>query len=208
MRIRLQPRTVRLVGQPVLRALASTWRFRPEPTPEATAVIHGEQTCVVICWHEEILPLLWHHRHRGLGLVVSAARDGQYLADLAGALGYAQVRGSSSSGGTRALRAAVRALEGGTSVTFAPDGPRGPRRSFRPGAAVAAQWAGVAMLPVRATASRAWRLNSWDRFMIPKPAARIQVHYGAPIPVPAGRATLEAAVAEAERALNLLGTAA
>lgn len=208
MRIRLQPRTVRLLGQPILGALAATWRFRPEPTPDATAVILGQRACVVICWHEEILPLLWHHRNRGLGILVSAARDGQYLADLAHALGYAQVRGSSSAGGARALRAAVRALEGGMSVTFAPDGPRGPRRGFRAGAALAAQQAGVPMLPVRATTSRAWRLDSWDRFMIPKPAARVGVHYGAPIPVPAGRAPLEAAVAAATQALNLLGAAA
>lgn len=208
MRFRPRPRTVRLLGQPLIAALASTWRFRSEPTADATAAISGQRNVVFVCWHEEILPLLWHHRNRGIGILVSEARDGQYLADLAVALGYHLVRGSSSTGGVRALLNAVRALEGGTSVTFTPDGPRGPRRSFRPGAALAAQRASVPMLPVRASVTSAWRLRSWDRFMIPKPAARIEVRYGAPIRVAPGDAPLEAAVAAAEQALNLLGAAA
>jgi lysophospholipid acyltransferase (LPLAT)-like uncharacterized protein len=199
---------VRLLGQPLISALASTWRFRSEPTADATAAFAGQHNVVFVCWHEEILPLLWHHRHRGIGILVSAARDGQYLADLALALGYHLVRGSSSAGGVRALLNAVRALEAGSSVTFTPDGPRGPRRSFRPGAALAAQRASVPMLPVRASVNWAWRLRSWDRFVIPKPAARIVVRYGAPIRVAPGDAPLEAAVAEAEQALNLLGAAA
>lgn len=208
MKIRPRPRTVRLLGQPLVGALAATWRFRPEPSPEAEAVMGGRQACVVVCWHEEILPLLWHHRHRGIGILVSGARDGQYLADLASALGYSLVRGSSSSGGARALLAAVRALEAGTSVTFTPDGPRGPRRSFQQGAALAAQRAGVPMLPVRASASRAWRLRSWDHFMIPKPAARIEVRYGPAIQVAPGKVPLTRAITAAEQALNLLGAAA
>jgi lysophospholipid acyltransferase (LPLAT)-like uncharacterized protein len=208
MKFRPQARTVRTVGQPLLGALAATWRFRPQPSADAAAVIEGRRACVVVCWHEEILPLLWHHRDRGIGILVSGARDGQYLADLAGALGYSLVRGSSSRGGARALLSAVRTLVEGTSVTFTPDGPRGPRQSFRPGAALAAQRAGVPILPVRATASRAWRLRSWDRMMIPKPAARIEVRYGSLIPVAHGRAPLDAAIAATEQALNLLGAAA
>jgi hypothetical protein len=208
MKLRPRPRTVRLLGQPLITALAWTWRFRPQATPEASEVILGRRTCVVVCWHEEILPLLWHHRHCGLGILVSEARDGQYLADLGHALGYRLVRGSSSASGARALLAAVRALKGGTSVTFSPDGPRGPRRRFQPGAALAAQRAGVCMLPVRASATRAWRLRSWDRFMIPKPAASVAVRYGEPIAVPAGPGAVDHAVERAEQALNLLGAAA
>jgi hypothetical protein len=55
---------------------------------------------------------------------------------------------------------------------------------FAPGAAIAAQRSGVPIIPVRASATRAWRLKSWDRFLIPKPFARVDVHYGALMPVP------------------------
>lgn len=210
MRVRLRPDTVRRFGQPLVSALARTWRFEADPSAVADSVRAGSGTIVVVCWHEEILPLLWYHRGLGIGIVVSEHRDGQYLADLAGALGYRLVRGSSTRGGARALLAAVRVLEEGTSVTFTPDGPQGPRRHFASGAVLAAQRAGVPIVPIRATASRAWRLNSWDRFMIPKPAARVRIHYGHPILPDAEVAPgdVEALVAEAQRALNLLGTAA
>jgi hypothetical protein len=56
---------------------------------------------------------------------------------------------------------------------------------FAPGAAIAAQRTGVPIIPVRVDASRSWRLKSWDRFLIPKPFARIDVHYGALTPVQA-----------------------
>ena len=79
------------------------------------------------------------------------------------------------------LLEAVRELQAGTSVTFTPDGPRGPRRVFKPGAALAAQHAGVPLVPVRATPLQAWRLRSWDRFAIPKPGALVRVAYGDPI---------------------------
>lgn len=211
MRIRLKPRTVRALGQPLVSALAATWRFEADASIIADEVRAGRQACVIVCWHEEILPLLWYHRGIGIGIVVSEARDGQYLADLARTLGYQLVRGSSTRGGARALLGAVRALEEGVSVTFTPDGPQGPRRHFAPGAAMAAHRAGVPIVPIRASVSRAWRLRSWDRFVLPKPAARIRIHYGSPI-LPGERESpdrgVEQLAATAERALNLLGSAA
>jgi lysophospholipid acyltransferase (LPLAT)-like uncharacterized protein len=210
-KIRLKPSTVRAVGQPLVSALAATWRFDVDQSEMAAAVRAGERTCVIVCWHEEILPLLWYHRGIGIGIVVSEARDGQYLADMAEKLGYELIRGSSTRGGVRALLGAVSALEDGVSVTFTPDGPQGPRRYFAPGAALAAHRAGVPILPIRATASSAWRLRSWDRFVVPKPGARIRIHYGNPI-LPGSMESpdpnVEQLAAAAERALNLLGSAA
>src|SRR5439155_13172951 len=71
-----------------------------------------------------------------------------------------------------------RAIGSGRSAAVTPDGPRGPAHVFAPGAAIAAQRTGAPIIPVRASASRAWRLKSWDRFLIPKPFARVDVHYG------------------------------
>ena len=39
---------------------------------------------------------------------------------------------------------------------------------------------------LRAVVDRAWRLRSWDRFIIPKPFARVDVTYGPLTPVVAG----------------------
>jgi lysophospholipid acyltransferase (LPLAT)-like uncharacterized protein len=77
----------------------------------------------------------------------------------------------------------IRELEAGREVAITPDGPKGPARKYAPGALIAAQRSGAAILPVVAVADRAWHLKSWDRFMIPKPFARITVAYGDPAKV-------------------------
>lgn len=153
-------------------------------------------------WHETLLPLLWHHRDAGAVIVVSHARDGQYLSDFAESIGYRLVRGSSSRGAVGALLAAASELERGAIVALTPDGPRGPRREMKPGVLAAAQRAGVPVLPVYAEVKRAWRLDSWDRFCIPKPFARVRVAYGTPIVVERGEEQLSAAVEQARLAMD------
>lgn len=159
---------------------------------------------VFLLWHEVLLPLLWQHRRQGIAIVVSEAREGQYLTDLAVSLGYRAVRGSSTRGGTRALLGAVRELREGRSVAFTPDGPRGPRRELKPGVIAAAQRGGGVVVPIHAEADRAWRLHSWDRFLIPGPAARVTVSYGAPFEVGPGAAGLVAGREEAISRLHEL----
>ena len=85
---------------------------------------------------------------------------------------------------------------------FTPDGPRGPRRELKPGVVAAAQRGGATIIPVHAEASRAWRLHSWDRFMIPKPAARVIIRYGRPFEVGPGESGLADGMVEAERRLE------
>jgi len=141
---------------------------------------------VFLLWHEALLPLLWHHRGQGVRIVVSEAREGRYLSRFATSLGYISLQGSSTRGGTRALLGAVRELRAGRAVAFTPDGPRGPRRQIKPGVVAAAQRGGVPIVAVHAEADRAWRLHSWDRFMIPKPGATVRITYGRPFEVMPG----------------------
>jgi hypothetical protein len=45
---------------------------------------------------------------------------------------------------------------------------------------------GAPMVPLACAADRAWYLDRWDDFMIPKPFARIVLAVGEPIDVPRG----------------------
>ena len=148
------------------------------------------------------LPLLWLHRRQGIAIVVSEARDGQYLADYAAAYRLSAGPGSSTRGATRALLGAVRELQEGRAVAFTPDGPQGPRRELKPGVVAAAQRAGAMILPIHAEAARAWRLRSWDRFMLPKPFSRVRVAYGEPFAVEAGPEGLARALERARSSME------
>ena len=148
-------------------------------------------------WHGHLLPLLWHHRGEGVIVLISEHQDGEMVAQAAESLGYGLIRGSTTRGAERALISLVRSLQAGKEIAITPDGPRGPPRQFAPGALVAAQRSDAFILPVAAGADRAWRLRSWDRFMIPKPFARVTVAYGTPTKVKA--ATSRAAAEEGPR---------
>lgn len=166
------------VGVWLLRALASTWRMETvngEPLAEAR---RSGRRVLFALWHGELLPLLWHQRGENVAIVISDHRDGEIIARIAESLGYATVRGSSSKGGSRALIGLMREIDAGRDGAITPDGPRGPARLFAPGAAVAAHRTGALIAPIRARASRAWRLRSWDRFLVPKPFARVTVSFG------------------------------
>lgn len=166
------------LGAAFIRVLASTWRMETvhgEPLAEAR---RNGQRVIFALWHGELLPLLWHQRGENVAIVISEHRDGEIVARIAESLGYATVRGSSSRGGSRALIGLMREIEAGRDGAITPDGPRGPARVFAPGAAVAAQRTGALIAPIRAQSSRAWRLKSWDRFLIPKPFARVRVSFG------------------------------
>jgi lysophospholipid acyltransferase (LPLAT)-like uncharacterized protein len=186
-RLRVPPGAVERLGAPLLRLLAASWRIRAVHEDRWRRLYESRRPHVYVLWHEALLPLLWHHRHQGVGIVVSEAREGRYLSRFATSLGYRALPGSSTRGGARALLGAVRELQAGRAVAFTPDGPRGPRREIKPGVVAAAQRSGAPIIPVHAEADRAWRLHSWDRFMIPKPGARVWVTYGEPFEVAPGK---------------------
>jgi lysophospholipid acyltransferase (LPLAT)-like uncharacterized protein len=172
-----------LVGGGFLRLLASTWRFRVVNGDAVRNLRSSGLPFIFSLWHGQLLPLLWHHRDEGVMVLISEHRDGELVARTAESLGYGLIRGSTTRGADRALISLVRELQSGHEVAITPDGPRGPAGTFAPGALVAAQRSGSFILPVAASASRAWRLRSWDRFMVPKPFARITVAYGSPTKV-------------------------
>ena len=174
------------VGTALIRLLGMTWRMRPVNDADLVARRASGERVIFTLWHGELLPLLWHHRGEGIAVVISEHRDGEIIARIAERLGYTTVRGSTSRGGGRALIGLMRAIEAGHDGAVTPDGPRGPAHVFAPGAAIASQRTGAPLAIIRATATRAWRLKSWDRFLVPKPFATVRVIYGPLVSVDAG----------------------
>jgi lysophospholipid acyltransferase (LPLAT)-like uncharacterized protein len=194
-----------LLGRGFLHMLARTWRIRVVNGDYVRDLRRAGHTFIFALWHGQLLPLLWHHRGEGVLVLISEHRDGELVARAAQSLGYGLIRGSSTRGAERALISLVRELQAGHEVAITPDGPRGPAATFASGALVAAQRSDSFILPVAASADRAWRLRSWDRFMIPKPFARVTVAYGTPAKVLAK--TSRAAAEESPRFERLLNEA-
>lgn len=165
------------LGTSILRLLGSTWRVRRRGNEDFDALVQRKEPFVVVFWHGNIIPITWCHRGQPFWPLISTHADGEIIARMVRALGYGTVRGSSSRGGTQALRDMLRLLGEGKNVVVTPDGPRGPRHAFSPGALIAAWRTGCPIIAIRATANRAWRTRSWDRHLVPKPFATVTMHY-------------------------------
>jgi lysophospholipid acyltransferase (LPLAT)-like uncharacterized protein len=166
------------VGAFVLRMLAKTWRIRVIGDEGLNAERRARRPVIFVLWHGQMLPLLYQHRNQAVRVLISEHRDGELVARTAIALGFGTVRGSSTRGSGRALLGLVREVEAGHDIAVTPDGPRGPAKSFAAGALIVAQRTGARLVPITAVAKSAWHLKSWDRFMIPKPFARVVISYG------------------------------
>lgn len=185
-------RWLSLLGTWAIRMLGMTWRVRMIDAGPIDRLRHDGQPVALLLWHGQLLPLLYVMRFQSIASLISTHKDGELIAQVARRLGCKLIRGSSSRGADRALLGLVRALRDGFTVAVTPDGPRGPYRSFAPGALVAAHRAQAPVVAFGVHASRAWYLGSWDRFMIPKPFARLTIVFDTPVMVP-GESSRDAA---------------
>lgn len=212
--IRAEP-TQRLLGLLVAGLMwlfHLTVRWQRHVHPETRALMDAGKPVILCMWHGRMFFLSggWPRPPEKLGVLASAHRDGQLVARGARAFGYETVLGSSRRGGAAALRGMSRLLGAGTTIVVTPDGPKGPRMRFKPGAVKAAQMTGAPLVALTGSARPRKRFGSWDRFCLPLPFARGIIHFGAPIHVPrdADAATLDSCRKAAEASLNALTNAA
>lgn len=166
---------------------------------------------ILAFWHGRLLlmPHSWP-RAKPIHMLISQHRDGQLIAKTVAHYGIDTVAGSSTRGGSAALRAMLKALKSGESVGITPDGPRGPRGRASAGIVNVARMAGVPIIPVSFSAKRRVVLSSWDRFVVALPFSKGIFVWGRPIEVPrdASEAALEALREEVENRLNAITAAA
>lgn len=161
------------------------------------------QHVVYVFWHEYIFGVLPRWGHTPLTVLCSQHRDGEWVNQTALALGLNIVRGSSSRGGSAAIRQ-MKANASFSSIAIAPDGPRGPRREMALGAVYLASLLGMPLVPVGVGISNSFRLKTWDRLAIPTHRSRLRCIFGPKIHIPpkCGRERLEASREGVQKLLN------
>jgi hypothetical protein len=144
---------------------------------------HGSGVIYAL-WHNVLMLPLGHESRIGCHALLSPGRDGEFATRVVARFGVRAIRGSTSRQGVGALLQVIRAAQPGTTFAVTPDGPRGPRYRFQPGAAWLASRTGLPIVPIGIAMDRAWKLRSWDRYRIPKPFCRVHMIFGNPVHVP------------------------
>lgn len=193
-----------VLGAGVLGALFATTRGEREHPEHYLRFREEGRPVIFVFWHGQLLPLIHYHRQEGIVVLVSEHTDGEYISRVIERHGFRTVRGSSTRGGTKGLKALIREARAGRDLALTPDGPRGPAGVFKPGALAAARATGLPVIPMAVGCSGGWRFRSWDGFLVPRPFARIRIAYAPPVFVArdAGREELDALAASVGRTLN------
>jgi lysophospholipid acyltransferase (LPLAT)-like uncharacterized protein len=135
-------------------------------------------------WHGRMFLPIDAHRNEGIVTMASKSQDGNIISRWLENNGYLVTRGSTSRGGSEALRRMVRHVRSGHNVALTVDGPKGPARVVQSGVVRLARMTDAWILPISFSSSLPLFLRSWDRYLLPKPFSRNVVAYGEPFAVP------------------------
>jgi len=176
------------VGGWLGRVLSWTLRIEVQDRCGVTDRAELQRPLIWCLWHNRVLGMaVTRRRYFGWreGVVLtSASHDEAALAAAARVFGAGAARGSSSRRGAAAMRELLRVLKAGKDVVVTPDGPRGPRYRLQGGVLKAAQAAGAPVLAFHVRFGGAWRLRTWDRFVIPRPFSRVTIVFDELLDVP------------------------
>lgn len=170
----------------------------------AAAAPNPEAVPIYVAWHQRMFGFFLPLGRRHTAVMISRSRDGEMVSRAAEHLGFRSIRGSSTRGAVGALRELRTVLARRRPVGFLADGPKGPPRRSKLGPVAASSLRGDPIVPLAWNADRKWILESWDRYYLPKPFARMVLYIGKPIRVRpnASREELEAARLALEKALD------
>jgi hypothetical protein len=172
-------------GVAFLKAIGRTYRYEVLGAEIDDSVYKKGEVPIYCTWHQRwFAGITFMPQRHPISIMVSQSQDGDFISEMIMELGWHVARGSSSKGGTKALRELVGCLKRGISVGHIVDGPRGPFGQIKPGLLTLAQISGMPIVPMAISPQSKWTFNSWDRFMIPKPFSRVVVRFDDEVYVP------------------------
>ena len=139
----------------------------------------------ILCfWHGRLLmmPLSWN-KEKKINVLISAHSDGQLLSKTVKYFNIETITGSSSKGGSEAIRNIIKSLKSEISIGMTPDGPRGPRMKVNSAIIKIASLTGHKIVPLSYSVKKKFFLNSWDKFLVALPFGKGCFIWGKPIKI-------------------------
>lgn len=142
---------------------------------------------IFACWHGELLmlPFLYqqYRKKTYAKVLISDHFDGKLIAKTVSYFDLDTIHGSSNKNASKVLLQAIKAIKNGYDIGITPDGPRGPRHKVSDGVVAIAKKTGAKIMLINIIPTRYWQLNSWDRFIIPKPFGTLNYYATPPIDI-------------------------
>lgn len=142
------------VGASIIRILGMSMRMTVRGNEAADTLTRDDRHFILAFWHGRQLMIPLAYRGREIHILISRHRDGELISRIMSRFGYHSVRGSSTRGGTAALRQLIKLGRSGVDIAITPDGPKGPRYVAQPGVIQIAKVTGLPILPLTFSCSK------------------------------------------------------
>lgn len=174
-----------IVGMALLHSFVSvlckTVRIESKNFDQLKSFMNSDKKFIVAFWHGTMLIPWYIFRGNSIAALVSKSKDGELLNRVLEKWGYDVVRGSSRDGGKIALETMTNKVSQNSSIAITPDGPTGPPFVMKAGTVIIAHRSGLPIFFVGVNCKNSIKLNSWDKFEIPKPFSKINCVFSDPV---------------------------
>ena len=163
------------------RAYSWTFRLKVENEKEWMDYLENGGPVLLCAWHQQFFSAIRHFQNYKAfnpSIMISQSSDGEIAAGVAKRAGWDPVRGSSSRDGRGALKKMIANLKESKLAAHIVDGPRGPSGKIKAGVIRLAHATDAVIVPFSISAEKAWYFNSWDKFLLPKPFAKVFLRFG------------------------------
>lgn len=153
---------------------------------QTKGIEHGnkiDSPVVIAFFHGRMMMLPFFYNflrpNRKIKMIVSTHFDGELVAKVVSYHGIDILKGSSTRGGVKLLKEILGLKNFDIGIT--PDGPKGPAEKVKNGVIYISKITGFPILPVTYSVKKKKILNTWDKFIIPKPFTKGLFLCGEPI---------------------------
>jgi len=137
-----------------IRGLGKTMRWSVKGSAQVDRLYGEGKRMIIAFWHGQQLMMPLAYRGNGAHILISQHRDGELIYRIVRQFGFEAVRGSTTRGGSLALRQLIRLGRSGADLIVTPDGPRGPRHVVQRGIIHLAQATGLPIIPLSFACSK------------------------------------------------------
>jgi lysophospholipid acyltransferase (LPLAT)-like uncharacterized protein len=136
------------IGYGTIRLLGHSIGIRVEGAQPVDALLAQGKRMIIAFWHAQQLMMPLAYRGSEAYVLISRHGDGELIHRIVARFGLRSVRGSSTRGGTEALRELIRLGRSGVDLVITPDGPKGPPQIAKMGVVQLAKATGLPIVPL------------------------------------------------------------
>lgn len=165
------------------KTLQWSWRIRITESDAVKTMMKEGKPFVIAHWHGDELGIIHLVKPYHVACIISESKDGEIMNRVVRMLGGSTARGSSTRGGTQALKGILRLKQDGWRPSVAVDGPKGPIYKVKPGVLQISRLSKLPIVPVAFYGTQTHTFHkAWNKAQLPLPFAKIHIYWGEPFP--------------------------